>query len=152
MIANIRNEIDLKNNAPTYEYIMDNINSFEMDIHLEPLEFIKLFKSYVSTNLDIDLDELDVFVILDVKSNRITLSLDELKERDNAEWVFLLDEFKIHFGRSVFSFNTCLSLPIVLRKILSNCSMYKWNDDNSIDITYSLLDIAHSEINQYINL
>jgi hypothetical protein len=152
MIANIKNEIDLNDIILTPEYLINNINSFNVEIHLEGIEFIRLFKSYISTNLDIDLDELDVLVILDIKSNRIVLNLDELKERDTAEWVFLIDEFKIHFGRSVFDFNTCLSIPTVLRKILSDCSMYKWNDDSSIDITYLLEDLDSNKITQFNNI
>jgi hypothetical protein len=152
MIANIRNEIDLNNNMPTSDYIMNHLDNFEMDIRLEPKEFVNLFKSYVSINLDIDLDELDIMVILDLKSNRIALDMAHLEEDDIEEWLYIIDEFKIHFGRSVFSLRTSLSLPIVLRKILANCSMYKWNTDGSINITYSLLDITNAEIGQYINL
>ena len=152
MIANIRNEIDLTNNMPTSDYIMNHLDNFEMDIRLEPKEFVNLFKSYVSINLDIDLDELDIMVILDLKSNRIALDMAHLEEDDIEEWLYIVDEFKIHFGRSVFSLRTSLSLPIVLRKILANCSMYKWNADGSINITYSLLDITNAEIGQYLNL
>jgi hypothetical protein len=152
MIANIRNEIDLTNNMPTSDYIMNHLDNFEMDIRLEPKEFVNLFKSYVSINLDIDLDELDILVILDLKSNRIALDMAHLEEDDIEEWLYIIDEFKIHFGRSVFSLRTSLSLPIVLRKILANCSMYKWNTDGSINITYSLLDITNAEIGQYLNL
>ena len=152
MIANIRNEIDLNNNMPTSDYIMNHLDNFEMDIRLEPKEFVNLFKSYVSINLDIDLDELDIMVILDLKSNRIALDMAHLEEDDIEEWLYIIDEFKIHFGRSVFSLRTSLSLPIVLRKILANCSMYKWNTDGSINITYSLLDITNAEIGQYLNL
>jgi hypothetical protein len=152
MIANIRNEIDLTNNMPTSDYIMNHLDNFEMDIRLEPKEFVNLFKSYVSINLDIDLDELDIMVILDLKSNRIALDMAHLEEDDIEEWLYIIDEFKIHFGRSVFSLRTSLSLPIVLRKILANCSMYKWNTDGSINITYSLLDITNAEIGQYLNL
>jgi hypothetical protein len=152
MIANIRNEIDLTNNMPTSDYIMNHLDNFEMDIRLEPKEFVNLFKSYVSINLDIDLDELDILVILDLKSNRIALDMAHLEEDDIEEWLYIIDEFKIHFGRSVFSLRTSLSLPIVLRKILANCSMYKWNTDGSISITYSLLDITNAEIGQYLNL
>ena len=152
MIANIRNEIDLNNNMPTSDYIMNHLDNFEMDIRLEPKEFVNLFKSYVSINLDIDLDELDIMVILDLKSNRIALDMAHLEEDDIEEWLYIVDEFKIHFGRSVFSLRTSLSLPVVLRKILANCSMYKWNTDGSINITYSLLDITNAEIGQYLNL
>jgi hypothetical protein len=152
MIANIRNEIDLTNNMPTSDYIMNHLDNFEMDIRLEPKEFVNLFKSYVSINLDIDLDELDIMVILDLKSNRIALDMAHLEEDDIEEWLYIVDEFKIHFGRSVFSLRTSLSLPVVLRKILANCSMYKWNTDGSINITYSLLDITNAEIGQYLNL
>ena len=152
MIANIRNEIDLTNNMPTSDYIMNHLDNFEMDIRLEPKEFVNLFKSYVSINLDIDLDELDIMVILDLKSNRIALDMAHLEEDDIEEWLYIIDEFKIHFGRSVFSLRTSLSLSIILRKILANCSMYKWNTDGSINITYSLLDITNAEIGQYLNL
>ena len=152
MIANIRNEIDLTNNMPTSDYIMNHLDNFEMDIRLEPKEFVNLFKSYVSINLDIDLDELDIMVILDLKSNRIALDMAHLEEDDIEEWLYIIDEFKIHFGRSVFSLRTSLSLPIVLRKILANCSSYKWNEDGSIDVCYSLLDITQLEIGQYLNI
>ena len=95
MIANIRNEIDLTNNMPTSDYIMNHLDNFEMDIRLEPKEFVNLFKSYVSINLDIDLDELDIMVILDLKSNRIALDMAHLEEDDIEEWLYIIDEFKV---------------------------------------------------------
>jgi hypothetical protein len=63
-----------------------------------------------------------------------------------------MDEFKYHFGRSVFAIRTAINASVVLRKILSNCSSYRWNDDGSIDICYSLLDITQNEIGQYLTI
>ena len=63
-----------------------------------------------------------------------------------------MDEFKHHFGRSVFAIRTCINVSVILRKILANCSSYKWNEDGSIDVCYSLLDITQLEIGQYLNI
>ncbi len=152
MIANVHSEIDLNKGVPSIESFKENIDSFVMEIHLEPSEFICLFKEYIRSNLDIDLDELNVLTILDIKSQRIVLDTEFLEENDINELIYLMDEFKYHFGRSIFSLRTCVNIQTALRKILANCSSYKWNDDGSINICYSLLDITQMEIGQYLNI
>lgn len=152
MIANIHSEIDLNNGVPTYESLKEQLENFEVEIKLEPVEFVKLFKNYITTNLDIDLDELNVLTILDIKSQRIVLDTECLEENDVNELIFLMDEFKHHFGRSVFAIRTAINISVVLRKILSNCSLYRMNPDGSLIICYSLLDITQLEIGQYLNL
>ena len=152
MIANIHSEIDLNNGIPTIDSFKNNIEDFIMEIHLEPNEFICLFKEYIKSNLDIDLDELNVLTILDIKCQRIVLDTEYLEDNDINELVYLMDEFKYHFGRSVFSIRTAINISVVLRKILANCSSYVWNDDGSINVCYSLLDITQAEIGQYLTI
>ena len=152
MMANIHSEIDLNKGIPSLESFKENLESFIVEIHLEPDEFICLFKEYIRSNLDLDLDELNVLTILDFKSRRIVLDTEYLEENDINELIYLIDEFKYHFGRSIFDIRTAVNASIALRKILSNCSSYRWNNDGSIDICYSLLDITQNEIGQYLNL
>lgn len=152
MMANVYSEIDLNKGIPNLESFKDNLESFVVEIHLTPTEFICLFKEYIRTNLDIDLDELNVLTILDLKSQRIVLDTEFLEENDINELIYLIDEFKYHFGRSVFSIRTSMNISTILRKILANCSSYKWNEDGSMDICYSLLDITQQEIGQYLTI
>ena len=152
MMANIYSEIDLNKGVPTIESFKENMQDFIINIHLEASEFICLFKEYIRNNLDIDLDELNVLTILDIKCQRIVLDTEFLEDNDINELVYLMDEFKHHFGRSVFAIRTCINVSVILRKILANCSSYKWNEDGSIDVCYSLLDITQLEIGQYLNI
>lgn len=152
MMANVYSEIDLNKGIPNLESFKDNLESFVVEIHLTPAEFICLFKEYIRTNLDIDLDELNVLTILDLKSQRIVLDTEFLEENDINELIYLMDEFKYHFGRSVFAIRTSINISTVLRKILANCSSYKWNENGSMDICYSLLDITQQEIGQYLTI
>ena len=80
------------------------------------------------------LDMLDVFTILDTKGKKFVLDTSELEENDKAELIFLIDEFKHHFGRSVFSIRTSVNVSTIVRKVLANCSSYVWNEDGSINI------------------
>ncbi len=152
MMANIHSEIDLNKGIPSLESFKENLESFTVEIHLEPEEFICLFKEYVRSNLDLDLDELNVLVILDFKSRRIVLDTEYLEDNDINELIYLIDEFKYHFGRSIFDIRTAVNASVALRKILANCSSYCWNDDGTIDIRYSLLDITQTEIGQYLTI
>lgn len=152
MIANVNSEINLNNGVPTYESFKDHLESFTIQIHLEAYELVQLFKSYVKTNLDIDLDELNIITILDIKSSRIVLDVEYLEDNDPNELFYLMDEFKHHFGRSVFAIRAAINLSTVLRKVLSSCNSYSFNSDGSLDVIYSLLDVTQNEIGQYLNL
>lgn len=150
MMANVYSEIDLNNGIPTIDSL--DLKDFTINIHLEASEFIVLFKEYIRNNLDIDLDELNVLTILDIKCQRIVLDTEFLEDNDINELVYLIDEFKHHFGRSVFTLRTTVNVSVIIRKILANCSGYSWNEDGSIDIAYSLSDITQMEIGQYLNI
>ena len=152
MMANVNSEIDITKGIPTYESFKEHLETFQIEIHLEPQEFIRLFKNYVLNNLDIDLDELNVYTILDVKGAKLVLDIEYLEDNDPNELYFIMDEFKYHFGRSVFGIRAAMNLNVILRKILSNCNSYKLNDDGSFDVVYSLLDVTQNEIGQYINI
>ena len=95
---------------------------------------------------------MNVLTILDIKGQRIVLDVEYLEENDINELTFLMDEFKLHFGRSIFGVRAAMNLNVILRKILSNCNSYKLNDDGSFDVVYSLLDVTQNEIGQYINI
>ena len=152
MFVNMHSEIDLKQGLPTIETFKNNFEDFTVEIHLEPNELISLFKNYIRINLDIDLDMLDVFIILDTKVNKIVLNTDELEENDKAELIFLIDEFKHHFGKSIFEFRRILNTQTLFRRLISGYSNYNWNQDGSINIEYSLYNITESELNKYLNI
>ena len=152
MFANIHSEIDLKQGIPTFENFKNNFEDFTIKIHLESHELISLFKNYIRINLDIDLDMLNVFIILDTKGEKLVLDTDELEENDKAELIYLMDEFKHHFGRSIFEFRRILNTQTLFRRLISGYNNYNWNPDGSIDIEYSLYNITESEFNKYLNI
>lgn len=152
MFANIHSEIDLKQGIPTFESFKNNFEDFTIKIHLESTELISLFKNYIRINLDIDLDMLNVFIILDIKGEKFVLNTDELEENDKAELVYLIDEFKHHFGRSIFEFRRILNTQTLFRRLISGYNNYNWNPDGSIDIEYSLYNITESELNKYLDI
>ena len=96
MNANIYSEIDLNQGIPTIEFFKESLESFTIEINLTATELICLFKEYIKSNLDIDLDELNVLTILDLKSQRIVLGIEYLEENDMNELIYLMDEFKHH--------------------------------------------------------
>ena len=58
MVANVHSEIDLNKGIPSIESFKENLDSFVINIHLEPTEFICLFKEYIKSNLDyFEIDE-----------------------------------------------------------------------------------------------
>ena len=138
MFANMYSEIDLRQGIPTLESFKNYFEDFTINIHLESTELISLFKNYIRINLDIDLDMLDVFIILDTKSKKFVLNTDELEENDKAELIFLIDEFKHHFGKSIFEFRRIINTQTLFRRLISGYDNYNWNQDGSIDIEYSL--------------
>ena len=152
MFANIHSEIDLRQGIPTIKNFENNFDEFVINIHLESYELIALFKNYVKINLDIDLDELNVFIILDAKSQKLVLDTSELEENDMGELIYLLDEFKYHFGKSIFELRAIINTQILFRKIISNCNCYNWNQDGSIDIEYSIYNIPEDELNRYLSI
>lgn len=152
MFANMHSEIDLKQGLPTLESFKNNFEDFTIKIHLEPNELISLFKNYIRINLDIDLDELDIFIILDTKGKKFILDTEELEENDKAELIFLIDEFKHHFGKSIFEFRTILNTSTLFRRLINGYDNYIWNQDGSIDIEYLLYNITESELNKYLNI
>lgn len=152
MFANIHSEIDLRQGIPTIKNFENNFDEFAINIHLESYELVALFKNYIKINLDIDLDELNVFIILDAKNKRLVLDTSELEENDMGELIYLLDEFKYHFGKSIFEIRAIINTQILFRKIISNCDNYIWNKDGSIDIEYSIYNITEDELNKYLNI
>ena len=152
MFANIHSEIDLKQGIPTFESFKNNFEDLTIKIHLESHELISLFKNYIRINLDIDLDMLNVFIILDTKGEKLVLDTDELEENDKAELIYLMDEFKHHFGRSIFEFRRILNTQTLFRRLISGYNNYNWNPDGSIDIEYSLYNITESELDKYLNI
>lgn len=152
MFANMHSEIDLKQGLPTLETFKNNFEDFIIKIHLESNELIQLFKNYIRINLDIDLDELDIYIILDTKGKKFILDTEELEENDKAELIFLIDEFKHHFGKSIFEFRTILNTQILFRRLISGYDNYNWSQDGSIDIEYSLYNITENELNKYLSI
>ena len=152
MFANIHQEIDLTKGLPTVDTLKNNIDDFSIDIHITADEFIKLFKNYVRRQLDIDLDLLDIFIILDINNDKISLDIEELEENDPNELLYLLEEFKRHFGRSIFEIRAVINLNILFRKIFSNCNSYGFDKDGILTISYSLNNFNKDDIDNYNNL
>ena len=152
MFANMHSEIDLKQGLPTIESFKNNFEDFTIKIHLEANELIALFKNYLRLNLDIDLNLLEIFIILDTKGKKLILDTTELEENDRAELLFLIDEFKHHFGKSIFEFRTIINTQTLFRRLISGYDNYTWNEDGSIDIEYLLYNITESELNKYLNI
>ena len=77
---------------------------------------------------------------------------DELEENDKSELVYLMDEFKHHFGRSIFEFRRILNTQTLFRRLISGYNNYNWNPDGSIDIEYSLYNITKAEFEKFIDI
>ena len=130
MFANVHQEIDLKQGLPTIDLIKKNFDDFTIDIHITTDEFIVLFKNYVRNNLDIE----------------------ELERNDPKELLYLLEEFKYHFGRSIFEIRAVINLNILFRKMFSNCDCYTFTKEGMLNISYNLTNISQNDINNYNNL
>ena len=152
MFANVHSEIDLRQGFPTIETFKEHFDEFTIDINLEPEEVVNLFKNYIKNNLDIDLDMLNILIIFDMKQKKIILDTEELEETDINELIFLKDEFRYHFGKSIFDVRCSINTQVLFRRLLGNYNEYRWNEDGSISIEYSLYNITKEELNKYINI
>ena len=152
MFANVHQEIDLKQGLPTIDSIKKNFDDFTIDIHITADEFIILFKNYVRDNLDIDFNLLDIFAILDISNNKLILDVEELERNDPKELLYLLEEFKYHFGRSIFEYRAVINLNILFRKMFRNCDFYTFTKEGMLNISYNLANISQNDINNYNNL
>jgi hypothetical protein len=152
MLANIHSMIDLNQGQITLDSIKEHLDDFSITIHLESHELLCVFKKYIKDNLDIDLDMLDVLTILDLKSKKIVLDVEELEENDRNELFYLIDEFKYHFGKSIFDIRTSINTNVLFRRLLGDFDEYRWEEDGSLDIEYSLYNITKEELDKYINI
>lgn len=152
MIANVHSEINLKQGLPTLETFKDNFEDFTVNIHLEPEELVIFFKNYIKEYLDIDLDMLNVLVIFDSKTQRFVLDTEELETNDKNELLYMIDEFKHHFGKSIFIFRAIINSQVLFRRLFNNYDSYNWNQDGSIDIEYSLYNITKAEFEKFIDV
>ena len=152
MFANVHQKIDLKQGLPTLETFKDNFEDFTVEIHLEPEELTLFFKNYIREYLDIDLDMLDVLTILDFKSRKIVLDVEELEENDRNELFYLIDEFRYHFGKSIFDVRTSINTNVLFRRLLGDFEEYKWEEDGSLNIEYSLYNITKEDLDKFIDI
>jgi hypothetical protein len=152
MLANIHSMIDLNQGQITLDSIKEHLDDFSITIHLESHELLCVFKKYIKDNLDIDLDMLDVLTILDLKSKKIVLDVEELEENDRNELFYLIDEFRYHFGKSIFDIRTSINTNVLFRRLLGDFDEYRWEEDGSLDIEYSLYNITKEELDKYINI
>ena len=152
MFVNMHHEINLKQGIPTIDTFKEHFEDFTISIHLEAYELVSFFKNYVRTNLDIDLDELEVLVIFDNRSKRIVLDTEYLENNDREELFLLIDEFKYHFGKNIFEIRAALNTQVLLRKLISACESYKFNVDGSIDIEYLLYNINETDLENYMKI
>lgn len=152
MLANIHSMIDLNQGQITLDSIKEHLEDFSITIHLESHELLCVFKKYIKDNLDIDLDMLDVLTILDLRSKKIVLDVEELEENDRNELFYLIDEFKYHFGKSIFDIRTSINTNVLFRRLLGDFDEYRWEEDGSLDIEYSLYNITKEELDKYINI
>lgn len=152
MIANIHSEIDLNQGQITLDNFKEHLDDFSITIHLEPHELVCVFKKYIKDNLDIDLDMLDVLTILDLRSKKIVLDVEELEENDRNELFYLIDEFRYHFGKSIFDIRTSINTNVLFRRLLGDFEEYKWEEDGSLNIEYSLYNITEEDLKKYIDV
>jgi hypothetical protein len=152
MLANIHSMIDLNQGQITLDSIKEHLDDFSITIHLESHELLCVFKKYIKDNLDIDLDMLDVLTILDLKSKKIVLDVEELEENDRNELFYLIDEFRYHFGKSIFDIRTSINTNVLFRRLLGDFDEYRWEEDGSLNIEYSLYNITKEELDKYINI
>ncbi len=152
MFANVHSEIDLRQGVPTIDTFKEHFEDFTINIHLEPDEIVSLFREYIKDNLDIDLNMLNVLIIFDIKHKKLILDTEELEENDINELIYLQDEFKHYFGKSIFDIRCSINTNVLFRRLLGDYNEYKWNEDGSINIEYSLYNITKEEINKYIGI
>ena len=152
MLANIHSMIDLNQGQITLDSIKEHLDEFSITIHLESHELLCVFKKYIKDNLDIDLDMLDVLTILDLRSKKIVLDVEELEENDRNELFYLIDEFRYHFGKSIFDVRTSINTNLLFRRLLGDFDEYRWEEDGSLNIEYSLYNITKEELDKYINI
>ena len=152
MLANIHSIIDLNQGQITLDSIKEHLDEFSITIHLESHELLCVFKKYIKDNLDIDLDMLDVLTILDLRSKKIVLDVEELEENDRNELFYLIDEFRYHFGKSIFDIRTSINTNVLFRRLLGDFDEYRWEEDGSLNIEYSLYNITKEELDKYINI
>ena len=152
MLANIHSMIDLNQGQITLDSIKEHLDEFSITIHLESHELLCVFKKYIKDNLDIDLDMLDVLTILDLRSKKIVLDVEELEENDRNELFYLIDEFRYHFGKSIFDVRTSINTNVLFRRLLGDFDEYRWEEDGSLNIEYSLYNITKEELDKYINI
>ena len=150
MIANIHSMIDFE--QVTLDNFKEHLDDFCISIHLEPHELLCVFKKYIKDNLDIDLDMLDVLTILDFKSKKIVLDVEELEENDRNELFYLIDEIRYHFGKSIFDVRTSINTNVLFRRLLGDFEEYKWEEDGSLNIEYSLYNITKEDLDKFINI
>lgn len=152
MLANIHSMIDLNQGQITLDSIKEHLDDFSITIHLESHELLCVFKKYIKDNLDIDLDMLNVLTILDLRSKKIVLDVEELEENDRNELFYLIDEFRYHFGKSIFDIRTSINTNVLFRRLLGDFDEYRWEEDGSLNIEYSLYNITKEELDKYINI
>lgn len=152
MLANIHSMIDLNQGQITLDSIKEHLDDFSITIHLESHELLCVFKKYIKDNLDIDLDMLDVLTILDLRSKKIVLDVEELEENDRNELFYLIDEFRYHFGKSIFDIRTSINTNVLFRRLLGDFDEYRWEEDGSLNIEYSLYNITKEDLEKYINI
>lgn len=152
MLANIHSMIDFNQGQITLDNFKEYLDDFSITIHLESHELLCVFKKYIKDNLDIDLDMLDVLTILDLKSKKIVLDVEELEENDRNELFYLIDEFRYHFGKSIFDVRTSINTNVLFRRLLGDFDEYRWEEDGSLNIEYSLYNITKEDLDKYINI
>lgn len=152
MLANIHSMIDFNQGQITLDNFKEYLDDFSITIHLESHELLCVFKKYIKDNLDIDLDMLDVLTILDLKSKKIVLDVEELEENDRNELFYLIDEFRYHFGKSIFDIRTSINTNVLFRRLLGDFDEYRWEEDGSLNIEYSLYNITKEDLDKYINI
>lgn len=152
MLANIHSMIDFNQGQITLDNFKEHLDDFSITIHLESHELLCVFKKYIKDNLDIDLDMLDVLTILDLRSKKIVLDVEELEENDRNELFYLIDEFRYHFGKSIFDVRTSINTNVLFRRLLGDFDEYRWEEDGSLNIEYSLYNITKEDLDKYINI
>ena len=100
-------------------------NKTEIEFSLDFCELEDVIKYYIISKLDIDLDELSMFIDIYNSDNRIMFNIDTNGLDTEAEYEFTLKELKKHFGSNILK----CDIKKVLRIIFIDCCSYELYED-----------------------
>ena len=100
-------------------------NKTEIEFSLDFCELEDVIKYYINSELDIDLDEMSIFINIYNSDSKIIFDIDTNGIENNAEYVYLFNEFKKHFGSNILK----CDIKKVLRIVFIDCCSYELHKD-----------------------